>query len=160
VGGNVVTAGVVSAASNIVSSSLISAAGNVVGGNLVTTGTANVTSLATGNTATVTTANYQIGYRDMPQITSLSTLTAADGGKHYYGTGNVTIPTNTSVPLAVGTAVAIIASNSTTVANAAGVTLIWAGNGSTGSRTLAQYGMATIVKVDTNIWYISGTGIS
>jgi hypothetical protein len=46
------------------------------------------------------------------------------------------------------------------VANAAGVTLIWAGNGSTGSRTLSQYGMATIVKVDTNTWYISGTGIS
>jgi hypothetical protein len=160
IGGNIVTAGVISAASNIVSSSLISAAGNVVGGNLVTTGTANVTSLAAGNTATVTTANYQIGYRDMPQITSLGTLTVADGGKHYYGSGTITVPTNAAVPLVVGTAVLIIATSATTISVSGGVTLRWGGTSSTGGRTLAQYGVATLVKVATDTWYISGTGLS
>jgi hypothetical protein len=60
----------------------------------------------------------------------------------------------------VGTAILIIASNSTTIANAAGVTLIQAGTGSTGSRTLAQYGEASLVKVATDTWYISGSGLS
>ena len=48
----------------------------------------------------------------------------------------------------------------TTISNAAGVSLVQAGSGATGARTLAQYGMATIIKVNTDLWYISGTGIS
>jgi len=38
--------------------------------------------------------------------------------------------------------------------------LIWAGVGTTGSRTLATYGQASLIKVGTDTWYISGTGIS
>jgi len=54
----------------------------------------------------------------------------------------------------------IIASNSTTVSPAVGVTLVQAGSGSTGARTLAQYAEASLVKVATDTWYISGVGIS
>jgi hypothetical protein len=32
--------------------------------------------------------------------------------------------------------------------------------GTTGSRTLAQYGEASLVKVATDTWYISGVGIT
>jgi hypothetical protein len=113
----------------------------------------------TGNVATVTSANYTIGYRDIPQLTSLGTLATTDGGKHYYGTGTITIPTNSSVPLAVGTTILIIASAAITVSTGS-ITLIQVGTGSTGSRTIAQYGMATIIKVATDTWYISGTGVS
>jgi hypothetical protein len=61
---------------------------------------------------------------------------------------------------AVGTAILIIASASTSVANATGVTLIQAGTGSQGTRTLAQYAEASLVKVATDTWYISGVGIT
>ena len=114
----------------------------------------------TGNTATVTTANYQIGYRDLPQNTSFGTLALTDGGKHYYGSGTITIPSNANVALATGTAILVVASASTTVNPQAGVTLIQAGTSATGSRTIAQDGMATLLKVATNTWYINGTGVT
>jgi hypothetical protein len=108
----------------------------------------------------VTTANYAIGYRDIPQITSLGTLALTDGGKQYYGTGTVTIPLNSSVALPIGTSILIIASNTVTVTPTGGVTLILAGSGSTGSRTISQYGMATLIKEAENIWYNNGSGVS
>jgi hypothetical protein len=114
----------------------------------------------TGNTATVTTANYQIGYRDLPQITSFTTLVADAGGKHYYGSGTITIPASGTLNFAVGTAVLVIATASTTISAAVGVTLVWAGVGTTGARTLAQYGEASLVKVASDTWYISGVGIT
>jgi hypothetical protein len=133
----------------------VSTVGNVTSANAIT-GSLSVT----GNTATVTTANYQIGYRDLPQLTTFGTLAATDGGKHYYGSGTITIPANSTTGFAIGTAVLIIASNSTTVSPAVGVTLIQAGTGTTGARTLAQYAEASLVKVATDTWYISGIGIS
>ena len=108
----------------------------------------------------MTSANYTIGYRDLPQITSLATLVADAGGKHYYGTGTITIPSSGTINFAIGTAILIIASNSVTVSPAVGVTLVQAGSGSTGARTLAQYAEASLVKVATDTWYISGVGIS
>ena len=135
--------------------------GNVTGGNVISGALMRGASLSvTGNTATVTTANYTIGYRDLPQITSFATLVADAGGKHYYGSGTITIPSSGTLNFAVGTAILIIASNSTTVSPAGGVTLIQAGSGSTGARTLAIYAEASLVKVATDTWYISGVGIS
>jgi hypothetical protein len=165
-GGNITTGGLVSATGavtggSIATSGTASATGNITGGNVTTVGLASVASLSvTGNTATVTSANYTIGYRDLPQLTSFGTLAATDGGKHYYGSGTITIPANGTVSLAIGTAVLIIATNTTTISPAGGVTLRWGGTSGTGSRTLAQFGVATLVKVDTNTWYVSGTGLS
>jgi hypothetical protein len=93
-------------------------------------------------------------------LTGTPTLAATDGGKHYYGSGTITIPASGTINFAIGTAILIIASNSTTIANATGVTLIQAGSGAQGTRTLAQYGEASLVKVATDTWYISGVGIS
>jgi len=139
----------------------VSVTGNVTGGNVISAAAISGTGLTiSGNTATVTSANYQIGYRDLPQITTFTTLVADAGGKHYFGSGTITIPTNASVPFAIGTAILVIASGATTISPAAGVTLTQAGSGATGARTLATSGQASLVKVGTNTWYISGVGIS
>jgi hypothetical protein len=34
------------------------------------------------------------------------------------------------------------------------------GTGTTGSRTLAAFGMATLVKVTQSTWFVSGTGLT
>jgi hypothetical protein len=157
-GGNILGGANVNATTH--TGTTVSVSGNVNGGNIVSAAALSATSLAiSGNTATVTSAGYTIGYRDLPQLTSFGTLATTDGGKHYYGSGTLTIPANGTVALPVGTAILVIASASTTI-NAASVTLIWAGVGTTGSRTLAQYGQASLIKIATDVWYISGTGIT
>lgn len=135
--------------------------GNILGANVVsansilaadTVSTAGIT--ITGNIATVTSSNYAIGYRDQPQITSFGTLTNTVGGKHYYGSGNITIPTNASVSLAIGTTVDIIASGAANVNPAVGVTLIRSQTGATGNAALTTHSWATLTKVAENTWYI------
>jgi hypothetical protein len=158
-GGNVLGGANVNATTH--TGATVSVTGNVNGGNVISSALTQTASLSvTGNTATVTSANYQIGYRDLPQITTFSTLVADAGGKHYYGSGTITIPTNLSVPFAIGTAILIIASGATTVSPAVGVSLIQAGTGASGTRTLATAAVASLVKVTTDGWYISGVGIT
>jgi hypothetical protein len=109
---------------------------------------------------------FAIGYRDVPQITAANvTLIANDAGKHYYGANTnpttITIPTNANVAFGNGTAISIVnqGTGNITVANAAGVLLYLAGNTTAGSRTLTSYGMATLIKVQVNTWFINGTGV-
>lgn len=95
------------------------------------------------------------------------TLVLSDSGKHILETGaskTITIPPNSgggSVAFAIGTAVTFVVTNASgcTIAITTD-TLIWAQDGSTGSRTLAQDGIATALKIDTTVWLISGTGLS
>ena len=106
------------------------------------------------------------GYVGIPQ-TSTSTglnLTASHAGKHIYttATGQThTIPANSSVPLEIGTTFVFInaASVSTSIAITTD-TLLLAGEGTTGTRTLAAHGMATAVKITSTSWIISGTGLT
>jgi hypothetical protein len=110
--------------------------------------------------------NIVAGYRDIPQIswTGTPTIALADLGEHYYtASGGVTIniPANSSVPLPIGAAVTLInqsGANCTIGANA-GVTLYLAGNATTGNRTLAWYGFATLVKVATDTWFVNGSNV-
>lgn len=106
------------------------------------------------------------GFRNLPQNSQSVdyTCVAADSGKHIYQTGatkTVTIPANGSVAFPLGTAITFICSNASgcTIAITTD-TLRWADGGGTGSRTLAQYGMATAVKVATTEWLINGTGLT
>jgi hypothetical protein len=110
---------------------------------------------------------FSIGYRDVPQITVANlTLIASDAGKHYYGANTnpttITIPTNANVAFGNGTAISIVnqGTGNITVANAAGVLLYLAGNSTAGSRIITSYGMATLIKVQVNTWFINGTGVS
>ena len=151
---------------NILTAGLISGTGNVSGGNLTTANLTSTGSLSiTGNTATVTTANYSIGYLNIPQVSLASNTTTAltDSGKHYYSTSAsnlaLTIANNTSVSWPVGTAISIInrGTGNITIAGGTGVSLYLAGNSTAGNRIVTTYGMATVMNVAANIWMINGT---
>ena len=89
-----------------------------------------------------------------------------DSGKHFRSTtaGNITlsIPTNATVAFPTGTAISIVeqAAGNILVNAISGVTLYQAGNSTAGNRVVSTYGVATLMKVDTDTWFISGTGVS
>lgn len=110
-----------------------------------------------------------VGFRNTP-INSQSTaytLVLADAGKTIYHPASdnnartFTIPANGSVAYAVGTVLTFVnlAAASVTIAITTD-TMYLAGAGSTGSRTLAQYGIASAVKVDSTNWVISGNNLT
>jgi hypothetical protein len=108
-------------------------------------------------TATGTIAATSLGYRGLPQSTN-TTLALADAGKHIYTASNITIPANGSVAFPVGTAIVLANSGASTLTVSITTdTLRQAGTANTGTRTLAAYGVATLVKVTSTVWFISGT---
>jgi hypothetical protein len=110
-----------------------------------------------------------LGYLNVP-VNSQSaayTLVDTDAGKailHPSTDANArtfTIPANSSVAYEVGTVLTFINMTSQVVTIAITTdTLYLAGTGSTGSRSLAQYGMATAIKLTSTTWLISGTGLT
>lgn len=109
------------------------------------------------------------GFRGVPQNSQSGNYTcvSADAGKHIFhpsgaGAGDTfTIPDNSSVAYEIGTALTFINMDSNTLAIAITTdTMNLSGTGATGTRTLAQYGVATAVKLTSTIWIISGTGIT
>jgi hypothetical protein len=96
------------------------------------------------------------------------TLTIDDAGKQIFhpsadtSARTFTIPANGTVAFAVGTAVTFINQNGAGVITIAITTdtMRLAGDGTTGSRTLAANGIATAVKVTSTEWLISGTGLT
>jgi hypothetical protein len=84
-----------------------------------------------------------------------------DRGKHIYVTFNTTIlvPYNDDVAMPIGSTVVII-NNSNSLINinvdGGGTTLIVPGLGNNASYTLSDEGMATLIKVDTEVWFMSG----
>lgn len=115
-------------------------------------------------TATGTIAADTIGYRGLPQNsqTASYTLALADAGKMVINTtGGWVIPANASVAFPVGTTIPLFNnSGSNQTISITTDTLRQAGTANTGSRTLAQYGLATCVKVSSTVWVISGAGLS
>lgn len=117
--------------------------------------------------ATTTTAARGAGYMGIPQsaaaTTGAYTIVAADAGEHIYTTATrtITIPANSSVAFPVGTAISFVAATGATVTIAiTSDTLLLAGPGTTGSRTLAPFGMATAIKITSTSWIISGNGLT
>ena len=107
----------------------------------------------------------QVGYRNIPQNSQSSSYTCvlSDAGKHIYQNGAggaVSLPSNASVAYPIGTAITIVAGANSINIGINSDTLRLAGAGTTGSRSLAAYGMATAVKVAATEWRISGTGLS
>jgi len=173
-GGNITTAGAVEATGLLSSGTTITAIGNVVGGNITTAGviaaTGNITGgnlLATGNIVG-TTNGFDIGYLEIPQVAlSANAIPALDeSGKHFYSTtaGNVsiTIPSNANVAFPIGSASTVVvnAAGNVIVDKQAGVSLYLAGNSTDSGRVVSTYGMATIMKVATDVWFISGSGVA
>lgn len=147
------------------------------------TGTATITLLSTStNTAgyivardgsgdfsagsiTGTTINDASGnVRSVPvtNVTTSTILSANNNGEVVsITTGTITVPANT-FPSPYGQIVSIY--NSSTLIKQilaeAGVTLRLAGTASTGTRTLSQYGVATVMAVSSNTFVISGAGLA
>jgi hypothetical protein len=103
----------------------------------------------------------------MPQNSTASsyTLVAGDQGKHIYVTATgqtITVPANSTTAFPIGTTIAIIAGPSATSSSIAITTdtMYLGGTGTTGTRTLVAYGMATLVKVATTTWFINGSGLT
>lgn len=91
--------------------------------------------------------------------TASYTLRITDQGKHVYiTTGGVTVPPNADVPFPVETIVSIVnaSGSAQTISQGSGVTLRLSGTATTGNRTLAAYGIATLLKVNTNEWHVTG----
>lgn len=91
--------------------------------------------------------------------TASYTLQISDSGKHIYiTTGGVTVPPNADVNFTVGTIVSIVnaSGSAQTITAGTGVTLRLSGTATTGNRTLAPYGIATLLKVDTDTWNATG----
>ena len=120
-------------------------------------------------TATPTTINSDsIGYRGAPLNTQDAdyTLVLVDSGKTVLHTSasthTWTIPPNSSVAYPSGTVIVVanIGSGAVTIARGSGVALRIGGSATDGNKTLAQHGIASLLKLDTNSWYVSGTGVS
>lgn len=109
-----------------------------------------------------------VGFRNTP-INSQSTaytLVLADAGKtilHPIADNNArtfTIPANSSVVYPVGTVITFVNLINTVTIAINTDTMYLAGPGTTGSRTLAAYGVASAVKVTSTSWVISGNGLT
>jgi hypothetical protein len=110
-----------------------------------------------------------VGFRNIPQNSQSGayTLVLADSGKHIFhpvGDNNArtfTIPANSSVAYPIGTAITFInmAAANVTIAITTD-TLTLSSAGTSGSRTLAQYGSATCIKITSTQWLISGSGLT
>ena len=133
--------------------------------NNVSITSGNVSANLSGSTVDGTNS---VGYLTIPQNLQNGnyTLVAADAGKHiYHPTGQAaatyTIPANSSVSYATGTAVTFVnmSANVATIAITTD-TMYLSSAGTTGSRSLAQYGVATAIKIAGTTWIISGNGLT
>jgi hypothetical protein len=130
-----------------------------------TTGTVATTSSPsfTGNISATGTISDSIGnVRQIPQNaqTSAYVLVATDSGKQIsITTGGVTVPASI---FSAGDAIVIYnnSSSSQTITQGSGVTMYLVGTATTGDRTLAQRGVASILCVGSNTFVISGGGLT
>jgi len=115
-----------------------------------------------------TPATTEVGYLGSPVLTTLDSGNVApalaDCGKTFYHTDgnarNFTIPANGSVAFPLGTVLCLVNENGG--ANVSIIittdTLRW--GSSTGTRTLAANGTATLIKVASTVWRLTGDGIT
>ena len=110
-----------------------------------------------------------VGFRNVPVNSQSAAYTAvlADSGKVIFhpstdaNARTFTIPANSSVAYAIGTAITFINMTSQVVTIAITTdTMYLSSAGTTGSRSLAQYGSATAIKMTSTTWLISGSGLT
>ena len=126
------------------------------------------TGTVTGSPAvgTTSTGTSGIGYMGLPQnsaTTGAYGIVAADAGLHIYSTATrtITIPANGTIAMPIGATIIFVAGTGATVTVAITTdTMYLAGTGTTGSRTLAAFGVATAIKIAATTWIISGNGLT
>lgn len=130
----------------------------------------NVVELITMLSTNTTVGGELVGYLNIPQNSKSIdyTLVAVDAGKHIYHPSadttarTWTIPANASVPYPIGTTLTFANDTSagTVSITITSDTLVLAGSGATGTRTLTASGVATALKITATRWIISGTNIT
>jgi len=110
-----------------------------------------------------------VGFRNIPVNSQSAAYTTvlADSGKVIFhpstdaNARTFTIPANSSVAYPIGTAITFINMTSQVVTIAITTdTMYLSSAGTTGSRSLAQYGSATAIKLTSTTWLISGSGLT
>jgi hypothetical protein len=110
-----------------------------------------------------------VGFRNIPVNSQSAAYTAVltDSGKVIFhpstdaNARTYTIPANSSVAYPIGTAITFINMTSQVVTIAINTdTMYLSSAGTTGSRSLAQYGSATAIKMTSTTWLISGSGLT
>jgi len=119
-------------------------------------------------TTTVGSGGPVVGYRDVPITVQNAayTFALADAGKGF-GKDNATaytytIPANGTTAFPIGTAITVFNNNATSNVTIAITTdtLRLGGTTTTGSRTLAPFGVCTLLKVSSTVWIASGAGLT
>jgi len=175
VSGLAVTSGTLGQFASTTSAALAGVISDETGtGSLVFANSPTLVSPALGTPASGTLTNCTVdgtdavGFRNVPinsQSTNYTTV-ATDSGKtilHPSTDNNArtfTIPANSSVSYALGTVLTFVNMANTLTIAINSDTLFLANDGSTGSRTLAAYGVATAVKLTSTTWLISGPGLT
>jgi hypothetical protein len=122
--------------------------------------TQTVTNKTLTGLASVSTINdslgtpYTIGYRSVPQ--SLNTTAAvSDVGKHLFVSVTTTVPSSV---FSAGNEFLVVNSSAAaiTLTQGAGTTLRLGGTATTGSRTIAAYGVASVLCVGGDVFYVTG----
>ncbi len=139
---------------------------DVVGAQIISANNITVLGNITAGNISSNVNGFAIGYRDIPQVvfTSNATLALTDAGKHYFSSNSanvITVPNNSTVSFNIGAAVTIVQQGTAnlTITPDSGVTMYLSGNSTSAARTLGNYGMATLMKVATDTWFINGTGL-
>lgn len=107
-------------------------------------------------------------YANTPQNSQSADYTTvlADAQKHILhptadnNPRTFTIAANASVAYTIGTAITFVNQINTVTIAITSDTLVFAGSGATGSRSLAASGVATALKIASTTWIISGTGLT
>lgn len=110
-------------------------------------------------TGTATYGGFEIGYRDVPRRTTTTTAVVGDRA------GCIALGENITIPASVFSAGAALSlynntSGNLTILQGSGLTLRLAGTATTGNRTIAQRGMATIWFNGATEAIISGPGVT
>lgn len=142
----------------------------VAQGNASGSGAHTLQSSATNSSITQTlptVASTTIGYLNTPldAKTANYTVVLGDSGKTILlssgSSVTFTIDSNANVAYDTGTVLTFINMSSSSLSIAiTSDTMYLAGTGSTGTRTLAQYGIATAIKMTSTTWLISGNGLT
>jgi hypothetical protein len=119
-------------------------------------------------TMTLPPASASLGYLGAPQNSQSAAyeLVLGDAGKHIYHPAadttarTFTIPANSSVAFPVGTVIGIVNENAAGAITLAITTDTLRWGSSTGSRTIAANGTATLLKVTSTVWRLTGDGIT
>lgn len=136
-----------------------SANGLSLSGTVTTSGSITLSGSVTSVASTATIDGVTIGYRSIPRSTTSGTAVTSDVGKCIAVSAGLTIPAST---FAAGDAVSVYnnSASSVTLTQGSGLTLRLAGTTTTGSRTLAARGIATIWFNSATEAVISGAGVT